>query len=151
ETWAFGIGKFLTDGVWWFYLFWFPKYLQESFGLGLLDIRIPTMVVYTASSVGSIAGGWFSSSLIQRGWTVNAARKTTMLACALAVVPVIFAPSLKSMWVVVALVSLATAAHQGWSANLFTTASDMFPRAAVASVVGIGGTAGALGGVLVQK
>src|SRR5205823_8160644 len=102
-------------------------------------------------SVGSIAGGWLSSTLIDRGWSVNAARKTAMLSCALAVVPVIFAPSIKSMWVVVGLVSLATAAHQGWSANLFTTVSDMFPRAAVGSVVGIGGTLGAIGGVLVQK
>jgi ACS family hexuronate transporter-like MFS transporter len=151
ETWAFAMGKFLTDGVWWFYLFWLPKYLQETFGLTLLQIMLPTIVVYNASSVGSIFGGWLSSSLIKRGWTINSARKTAMLVCALAVVPVIYAPFSKSMWLVVGLVSLATAAHQGWSANLFTTASDMFPRSAVGSVVGIGGTAGAIGGVLVQK
>jgi ACS family hexuronate transporter-like MFS transporter len=151
ETWAFGVGKFMTDGVWWFYLFWFPKYLQETFDLKLVQIAIPTMVVYTASSAGSIFGGWLSGALIERGWSLNASRKTAMLSCALAVVPVIAAPSIKSMWVVVALVSLATAAHQGWSANLFTLTSDMFPRAAVASVVGIGGTLGAIGGVLVQK
>lgn len=151
ETWSFAFGKFMTDGVWWFYLFWLPKYLQEAFGLTLLQIVLPTMVVYNASTVGSIFGGWLSSSLIKRGWTINSARKTAMLLCAVAVVPVISAPFCHSMWLVVALVSVATAAHQGWSANLFTTASDMFPRAAVASVVGIGGTAGALGGVLVQQ
>jgi ACS family hexuronate transporter-like MFS transporter len=151
ETWAFGVGKFMTDGVWWFHLFWFPLYLRETFGLTLMQIAIPTMVVYSASSVGSIFGGWLSGALIDRGWSVNAARKTAMLSCALAVTPVMLAPSIKSMWIVVALVSLATAAHQGWSANLFTLTSDMFPRAAVASVVGIGGTIGAIGGVLVQK
>jgi len=151
ETWAFGIGKFLTDGVWWFYLFWFPLYLQQTFHLTLTQIAVPTMIVYSASSAGSIFGGWFSGALMNRGWNINAARKTAMLSCALAVVPVILAPSVKSMWVVVALVSLATAAHQGWSANLFTIASDMFPRSAVASVVGIGGTMGAIGGVLIQQ
>jgi len=109
------------------------------------------MVVYNASSVGSIFGGWLSSARIKAGWSVNAARKTAMLTCALAVLPVIYAPYCKSMWVVVGLVSIATAAHQGWSANLFTTVSDMFPRFAVGSVVGIGGAAGGLGGVLVQK
>lgn len=151
ETWAFSVGKFMTDGIWWFYLFWFPKYLQETFSLTLDQIIIPTLVVYNFASVGSIAGGWLSSSLIKRGWTVNSARKTAMLICASAVVPVLYAPFSKSMWVVVGLVSIALAAHQGWSANLFTTVSDMFPRSAVGSVVGIGGTAGAIGGVLVQK
>ena len=151
ETWSFSIGKFLTDGVWWFYLFWLPKYLQETFSLTLEQIIIPTLVVYNGSTVGSIAGGWLSSGLIKRGWGINAARKTAMLICALAVLPVLYAPYSKSMWLTVGLVTLATAAHQGWSANLFTTASDMFPRAAVASVVGIGGTAGAIGGVLLQK
>jgi MFS transporter, ACS family, aldohexuronate transporter len=151
ETWAFAVGKFLTDGVWWFYLFWLPKYLQETFGLTLEQIIIPTLVVYNGSSVGSVAGGWLSSSLLKRGWSLNAARKTAMLVCAVAVLPVLYAPYTKSMWVTVALVTLATAAHQGWSANLFTTASDMFPRGAVGSVVGIGGTAGAIGGVLVQQ
>jgi ACS family hexuronate transporter-like MFS transporter len=109
------------------------------------------IVVYNASTVGSIAGGWLSSHLIQRGWTINAARKTTMLACAVCVLPVFYAPYSTNMWVVVAIVSLALAAHQGWSANLFTTASDMFPRAAVGSVVGIGGAAGAVGNALMQK
>jgi ACS family hexuronate transporter-like MFS transporter len=151
ETWAFGVGKFLTDGVWWFYLFWLPKYLQDTFHLSLSQIIVPMIVVYNASSLGSIAGGWLSSTLIKRNWSVNASRKIAMLCCALAVVPVIYAPFCTSMWLVVALVSIATAAHQGWSANLFTMVSDTFPRTAVASVVGIGGTAGALGGALVQK
>ena len=151
ETWAFALGKFLTDPIWWFYLFWLPKYLQETFGLTLSQIVVPTLVVYNASSVGSVAGGWLSSSLIQRGWSINLARKTAMLTCALAVVPVMYAPYAGNMWLVVGLVSLATAAHQGWSANLFTTPSDMFPRAAVGSVVGIGGAMGALGSALMQQ
>jgi ACS family hexuronate transporter-like MFS transporter len=151
ETWAFSVGKFMTDGVWWFYMFWLPKYLQETFNLTLEQIIVPTLVVYNGCTVGGIAGGWLSSALIKRGWTINAARKTAMLTCALAIVPVLIAPYSKSMWLTVALVTVATAAHQGWSANLFTTVSDMFPRSAVASVVGIGGAAGAAGGVLIQK
>ncbi|MCL4403103.1 MAG: MFS transporter [Acidobacteria bacterium] len=150
ETWAFAVGKGITDPIWWFYLFWLPKYLQETFGLSLQQIVVPTLVVYNICSIGSIAGGWLSSGLIKRGWALNHARKTAMLACALAVVPVLYAPYCKSLWLVVALVGLATAAHQGWSANLFTIASDMFPRAAVGSVVGIGGTAGAVASVLLQ-
>lgn len=150
ETWAFAFGKGLTDPVWWFYLFWFPKYLQETFGLTLQQIVLPTLVVYNICSIGSVGGGWLSSGLIKRGWNLNRARKTAMLICALAVVPVLYAPYCKSWWGVVGLVGLATAAHQGWSANLFTTVSDMFPRAAVGSVVGIGGTAGALASVGVQ-
>lgn len=151
ETWAFAMGKFLTDPVWWFYLFWLPKYLQETFGLTLTQIVVPTLVVYNASTIGSVTGGWLSSSLIKRGWAINAARKTAMLTCALAAVPVLYAPYARNLWLVVALVGLATAAHQGWSANLFTTTSDMFPRAAVGSVVGIGGAVGALGSALMQK
>jgi ACS family hexuronate transporter-like MFS transporter len=151
ETWAFGLGKFFTDPIWWFYLFWLPKYLQDTYHLSLLDIRIPMLVVYNASTVGSVAGGWLSGSLINRGWSINAARKTAMLICALCVVPVLYAPYAGSMWRVVAILSLAMAAHQGWSANLFTTASDMFPRVAVGSVVGIGAAIGAVGNALMQK
>ncbi len=151
ETWAFALGKFLTDGVWWFYLFWLPKYLQETFHLSLAQIIVPTLIAYNGASFGSIGGGWLSSSLIRRGWTINAARKTTMLICAICVLPMLYAPYCKNLWIVVGLVTLAMAAHQGWSANLFTTVSDMFPRKAVGSVVGIGGAAGGLGGALVQK
>lgn len=151
ETWAFGVGKFLTDGVWWFYLFWTPKYLQETFGLTLLQVTWPVIAIYVIADVGSVWGGWMSSSFLKRGWNVNAARKTTMLMCALMVAPIIAAPFTKSVWLAVGLVSLAAAAHQAWSANLYTLVSDTFPRFAVGSVVGIGGAAGAVGGVLVQK
>ncbi|MDP9338508.1 MAG: MFS transporter [Acidobacteriota bacterium] len=150
ETWAFALGKFLTDPVWWFYLFWLPKYLQEKFGLSLMQIIVPTLVVYNAASIGSVGGGWLSSTLIKRGLSVNYARKTAMLICALCILPVLYAPFSTNLWLVVGLISLATSAHQGWSANLFTLSSDMFPRRAVASVVGIGATAGAIGGVLMQ-
>jgi ACS family hexuronate transporter-like MFS transporter len=150
ETWAFSIGKALSDPVWWFYLFWLPKYLQEAFGLTLTQNILPLFILYNITTVGSIGGGWISSALIHRGWDLNRARKTGMLICALAVVPVLYAPFCKNLWGVVAIVGLALAAHQGWSANLFTTASDMFPRSAVGSVVGIGGTAGAAASVVLQ-
>lgn len=150
ETWAFAIGKFLTDPIWWFYLFWLPRYLQTTFGLSLDADRLPLVVVYSISTVGSIGGGWISSVLLRTGRSVNFSRKTAMLVCALCVLPVLAAPYLHHLWVVVGLVGLATAAHQGWSANLFTLPSDMFPKAAVASVIGIGGMSGAIGGVLLQ-
>jgi len=150
ETWAFALGKCLSDPIWWFFLFWFPKYLQETFSLPLKGIIVPTLVVYNICSVGSVGGGWLSSSLIQRGWTVNWSRKTAMLVCALCVVPVVYAPYCKSLWIVVGLVGLATAAHQGFSANLYTLVSDMFPRSAVGSVVGIGSAAGMGASVLLQ-
>jgi ACS family hexuronate transporter-like MFS transporter len=151
ETWAFGLGKFLTDPVWWFYLFWLPKFLQDTYHLSLSDIMWPMLVVYNASTVGSVAGGWMSGKLIGLGWSINAARKTTMLVCALCVLPVLYVPYSASIWVVVAILSVATAAHQGWSATLFTTASDMFPRVATGSVVGIGSAAGALGVALMTQ
>jgi len=150
ETWAFAIGKFLTDPIWWFYLFWLPRYLQQTFGLSLSQNRLPLVIVYVVSTVGSIGGGWISSTLLRAGKTTNVSRKTAMLICALCVVPFFAAPYIHHLWVVVGLVGLATAAHQGWSANLFTLPSDMFPKAAVGSVIGIGGMAGALGGVLLQ-
>ena len=150
ETWAFAAGKALTDPVWWFYLFWLPKYLQETFGLTLTQITLPMIVVFNASSVGSVFGGWLSSTMLSRGVGVNRARKTALLVCAVCVLPMLYANYSKSLWVVVGLISLATAAHQGWSANLFTLTSDLFPRSAVGSVVGIGGTAGAVGGAILQ-
>ena len=149
QTWAFAIGKFMTDPIWWLYLYWIPDFLKRNHGIDLTTIGPPVVVIYLFADVGSIGGGWLSSRLIKRGWTVNAARKTAMLICALCVVPIVFASQVKSLWLAVALVSLAAAAHQGWSANLFTFASDMFPRRAVGSVVGIGGTAGAIGGMLI--
>jgi ACS family hexuronate transporter-like MFS transporter len=149
QTWAFAIGKFMTDPIWWVYLFWMPKFLNTNYGLKITQIGLPLVVIYVAADVGSIGGGWLSSTLIKRDWSVNKARKTAMLVCALAVVPVMFAARASNLWVAVAFVSLAAAAHQGWSANLFTMASDMFPRRAIGSVVGIGGMAGAVGGMLI--
>ncbi len=151
QTWAFVLGKFLTDPIWWFYLYWLPKFLDARFGVKLAAVALPLIVIYLVADVGSVGGGWLSSTLIKRGWSVNAGRKTTMLIAALLIVPTMFAPAAGSLWVAVAIVSVAAAAHQWWSANLFTTASDMFPRRAVASVVGLGGFAGAMGGVLFQR
>ena len=151
QTWSFAAAKFLTDPIWWMYLFWIPDFFSRNYGLSLLEIGPPIIVIYLAADVGSVLGGWLSSSLISRGWTVNRARKTAMLICALAVLPIVGAAHVRSMWVAVALVSLAVAAHQGWSANVFTLASDLFPRRAVGSVVGLGGMAGAIGGMLIAK
>jgi len=151
QTWAFAMGKFITDPVWWFYLFWLPDFLGKTYKLDLKNIGLPLIIIFLAADVGSIGGGWLSSAFIKRGWTINAGRKTAMLICALSVVPIVFAAKAANLWVAVALIGLATAAHQGWSANLFTLTSDMFPRRAVGSVVGIGGMAGAIGGMLIAK
>lgn len=151
QTWAFAIGKFLTDPIWWLYLFWVPDFLHRNHGVNLTGMILPLLVIYNSATLGSIFGGWLSSHLLRRGWTVNAARKTAMLVCALAVVPIVAASRASNLWVAVGLVSLAAAAHQGWSANIFTVASDMFPRGAVGSVVGIGGMAGAVGGMVIAK
>jgi MFS transporter, ACS family, hexuronate transporter len=148
QTWAFVLGKLLTDPIWWFYLYWLPKFLNKTYGLTLTNLGLPLIAIYTMTTVGSIGGGWLSSALLARGWTHNRARKTVMLACALAVVPIVFASSAADVWTAVALIGLAAAAHQAWSANLFTTVSDMFPKRAVASVVGIGGMAGSVGGMV---
>ncbi|WP_109483979.1 MFS transporter [Paraburkholderia sp. C35] len=151
ETWAFLIGKFLTDPVWWFYLFWLPKWLNESRGMDMQHIGLPLVVIYAITTVGSIGGGWISSSLLRKGGSVNAARKTAMLICACCVLPIAFVSQVDNLWVAVGIVGLAAAAHQGWSANLFTTASDLFPRRALGAVVGIGGMAGSVGGVLFSE
>jgi MFS transporter, ACS family, hexuronate transporter len=151
QTWAFVTGKFLLDPVWWFYLFWVPDFLQRKHGLALMSVGLPIVVIYVISDIGSVAGGWLSSALIHQGKSVNVARKTTMLVCAICVVPIVFAYNMKSLWGAVLLIGLAAAAHQGFSANLFTLTSDMFPSQAVGSVVGIGGMAGAVGGMLIAK
>jgi len=151
QTWAFAMGKFLTDPVWWFYLFWVPGFLQSKHGVALTGIGIPIMAIYLISDVGSVAGGWLSSSLIKRGWSVNAARKIAMLICAVGVLPVVFAYRVESTLSAVLLIGLAAACHQGFSANLYTLTSDMFPVRAVGSVTGIGGMAGAIGGWLMAK
>ena len=148
-TWAFAAGKFLTDPVWWIYLFWIPDFLNRQHGLDLLTIGPPLVVIFLAADAGSIAGGWLSSRLIRQGWSLNRARKTTMLIAALAVVPVAAAARTTDLWVAVALISLATAAHQGWSVNLYTLVSDVFPRPAVGSVVGFGAMMGAVSGMVI--
>ena len=148
QVWAFIAAKFLTDPIWWFYVYWLPKFLNQRYDLDLAHLGLPLVVIYTMTSIGSIGGGWLSSRLISMGWSVNRARKTVMFVCALLIVPIIFVLAV-SQWWAVALLGLATAAHQGWSANLFTTVSDMFPRRALGSIVGLGGMAGSIGGMLI--
>jgi len=150
QVWAFVVAKFLTDPIWWFFLFWLPKFLNQEYGLTLTRLGPPLIAIYLLADVGSIGGGWIAGRFIKRGWSVNKARKTAMLICALSVVPIVIASSVTNLWVAVMLIGLATAGHQGWSANVFTLTSDMFPRYAVASVVGIGGFAGAVGGMLIS-
>jgi ACS family hexuronate transporter-like MFS transporter len=149
QAWAFVAAKFITDPIWWFFLFWLPKFLHAEYGLTLMGLGLPLIVIFLLADVGSIAGGWLAGRFIKRGWSVNRARKGTMLICALAVVPIVFAAQADNLWLAVALIGMATAGHQGWSANVFTLTSDMFPRHAVASVVGIGGFAGAVGGMMI--
>ena len=151
QTWAFALGKFMTDPVWWLYLFWVPDFLNKKHHIQVTVSQMgpPLIAIYLVADFGSIGGGWLSSHWIKRGWTPNRARKFAMLTCAIAVVPIVFAAIVPNLWVAVGLISLAAAAHQGWSANLFTLTSDMFPRQAVGSVVGIGGMAGAVGGMFI--
>ncbi|MDB6008849.1 MAG: transporter [Gammaproteobacteria bacterium] len=151
ETWAFALGRFLIDPIWWMFLFWLPDFFAKRYHLNLVDFGPPLAVVYVVSDVGSIAGGWLSSRLIRYGASVNVARKLTMFLAALLVIPVMFAMYADSVWLAVAIVGLATAGHQAFSANLYTFPSDVFPKQAVGSVVGIGGTAGAVGGMLMSK
>lgn len=151
QTLAYVAAKFLTDSVWRWYLYLLPLFFNQQFHLDIKSFGPPFVLIYCLADAGSIAGGWLSSSLIHRGWTVNAGRKTAMLVCALSVAPVALVTHVSNMWTAVWLVGLAAAAHQGWSANLYTTASDMFPKQAVGSVVGIGGMAGALGAMGLLK
>ncbi|WP_078011679.1 MFS transporter [Hymenobacter sp. CRA2] len=152
QTWAFVLGKFLTDPIWWFYLFWLPDFLNKQYGLKGTDIAFPVAMVYILSSVGSVGGGWIPMNFIKNGWAPFKARKTSMLLIALCVFPIVFAQYLGqiNMWLAVLVIGIAAAAHQAWSANIFTTVSDMFPKRAVASVTGIGGMAGGLGGILLS-
>jgi ACS family hexuronate transporter-like MFS transporter len=148
QTWAIVIGRFLTDPIWWFYLYWLPKFLNERHHLTITALGPPLVVIYAVTSVGSIGGGWLSSRFIKRGWPVNRSRKLVMLICALCVVPIIYASQTADLWTAVLLIALAAASHQGWSANFFTVVSDVFPKRAVGSVVGLGGMAGAAGSLL---
>ena len=151
QTWAFAIGKFMTDPVWWFYLYWLPKFLDTRFGVKLSGVALPLIVIYLIADVGSVFGGWLGGAFIARGWSVNAGRKTTLLIPALLIVPTMFAPRAASLWTAVLIVGVAAAAHQWWSANIYTLSSDMFPRHVVGSVVGIAAFFGALGGFLFQR
>ena len=153
QTWAFALGKFMTDGIWWFYLFWLPDFLKKQYSLTNTDIAVPVAIVYTIAAFGSIFGGWVPGNLIKNNWPVFKARKTSMFIYALFVLPVMGAQYFGSfgMWYAVLIIGLAAAAHQAWSANIFTTVSDMFPKRAVASITGIGGMAGGLGGILIAK
>jgi ACS family hexuronate transporter-like MFS transporter len=152
QTWAFVVGKLLTDPVWWFYLFWLPSFLNKQYGMVKTEVALPIALVYTMTTVGSIYGGWLSGYLIGKGWEVYKARRTAMLIFALLVVPVVLAQALGqySHWYAILIIGLAASSHQAWSANIFTTVSDMFPKKAVASVTGIGGMAGAVGGILLS-
>lgn len=151
ETWAYALGKFLIDPIWWMFLFWLPDFLGKRYGLDLKTFGPPLIAIYLLSDVGSVAGGWLSSNFMKHGWSINKARKITMLICALLAMPVMFASYANNVWLAVLIIGVATAAHQGFSANLYTLPSDVFPRAAVGSVVGIGGMLGAVGGMVFSK
>lgn len=150
QTWGIVFGKFLTDPIWWFFLSWLPKFFHDKHQLNLSSMGLPLVVIYTMSTIGSIGGGWLSGFLIRSGWTVDRSRKAAFLLCAVCVVPIILAAQVSSLWTAVLLIGLAAAAHQGWSATVFTTVSDIFPRRAVGSVTGIAGMAGSIGGMLFQ-
>ncbi|MEY4134353.1 MAG: hypothetical protein RL386_703, partial [Bacteroidota bacterium] len=153
QTWAFFFGKLMTDPIWWFYLFWLPSFLNKEYGFSKTQLAFPLAVVYTMTTFGSIFGGWLSGAFIKRGWTVYRSRKTAMFVFALCAVPVVSAQALGAInpWLAIFIIGLAASGHQAWSANIYTTASDMFPKKAVASVVGIGGMAGAVGGILIAR
>jgi ACS family hexuronate transporter-like MFS transporter len=150
QTWAFALGKFLTDPIWWFYLFWLPDFLQSEYHLNLTEIAIPVAVVYLISTIGSVGGGYLPMFFINRNMPAFKARKTAMFVFAMCVLPVVFSQYAGevSMWLAVLIIGIAAAAHQAWSANIFTTVSDMFPKKATASVTGIGGMAGGVGGIV---
>ena len=149
RTWGFALAKFLTDPIWWFYLYWVPKFLSSKFDVQLAGLAAPLIMIYLLADVGSVGGGWFSSRLSTRGWTVLAARRQVMLVCAMLALSVVLVSNAPNVWYAAAILGLATAAHQGWSANLFATVSDVFPKEAVASVVGFGGMLGAVGGMMI--
>ena len=151
QTWAVAVAKFGTDPIWWLYLFWIPDFLHRRHGIDLQSMALPLVVIYLIADVGSIGGGWLSSALLKRGWTANRARKVAMLVCAVAVTPIALAANVRAEWLAVLIVGIAAAAHQGWSANVYTLASDMFPRQAVGSVIGFAGMAGAVGGMAIAK
>jgi ACS family hexuronate transporter-like MFS transporter len=151
QTWAFALGKFIIDPIWWFFLFWLPGFLKDQYGLDLLSFGPPLVAIYLLSDVGSVGGGWLSGRFMKAGMTINKARKLTMLVCALCAVPVMFAGNISHLWLAVLIIGIATAAHQGFSANLYALPGDVFPRKAVGSVIGIGGMLGGFGGMVFSK
>jgi ACS family hexuronate transporter-like MFS transporter len=151
QTWAVGLGKFFTDPFWYVYLFWIPDFLSRKFNLDLKGMALPLFVIYSGASIGSVMGGGISSTLLKMGWQLNLSRKAALLVCALAVTPIMVAARTKNGWTAVLLIALAAGAHQGWSANIYTLVSDMFPKAAVASVVGFATMAGTISGMLIAK
>lgn len=148
-TWGIALARFFTDPVWWIFLYWLPKFLQKEHGLALGKVGLPLMVIYLVADAGSIAGGWLSSFLLKKGYSLNTARKSTMLVAAIGVMPIFFASRVGDLWGAVALVSLAVASHQAWAANIFTLHSDLFPPSQVASATGLTGMIGSIGGMLV--
>ena len=151
KIWAIAIGKFMTDPIWWFFLYWLPKFLNTTYGLKLDKIGLPLIVAYLIADVGSIGGGWLSSHFLKMGWSINAARKTTLLICAIMVVPIYWASGIDDLWPAVILIGLGMAAHTGWSANMYTLATDFFPKKDMGTVVGFIGMAGAVGGMLMAS
>lgn len=148
ETWAFALGKFFIDPIWWFYLFWLPGYLGDRYDLNILAFGPPLVAIYLLSDVGSVVGGWLSGRFLKAGWSVNRARKMAMFIAACMVAPVFLAQYIDNMWLAVVVIGIATAGHQAFSANLYTLPSDLFPRNAVGSVIGIGGALGGVGGMI---
>jgi MFS transporter, ACS family, hexuronate transporter len=151
KVWAIAVGKFLTDPIWWFFLYWLPKFLHTTYGLKLDKIGLPLITAYLIADVGSIGGGWLSSKFLQMGWSINAARKTTLLLCAILVLPIYWVSGMADLWPAVLLIGLGMAAHTGWSANMYTLATDFFPKKDVGTVVGFIGMAGAVGGMLMAS
>lgn len=151
KVWAIAIGKFMTDPIWWFFLYWLPKFLNTTYGLQLDKIGVPLIVAYLIADVGSIGGGWLSSKFLQMGWSLNASRKTTLLVCALLVIPIYWVSGMAQLWPAVLLIGLGMAAHTGWSANMYTLATDLFPKKDVGTVVGFIGMSGAVGGMLMAS
>lgn len=151
KVWAIAIGKFMTDPIWWFFLYWLPKFLNTTYGLQLDKIGVPLIVAYLIADVGSIGGGWLSSKFLQMGWSLNAARKSTLLICALLVIPIYWVSGMAQLWPAVLLIGLGMAAHTGWSANMYTLATDLFPKKDVGTVVGFIGMSGAVGGMLMAS
>lgn len=150
EAWAFAVAK-LTDAVWYFYLFWGAKFLAETFGLKLKDIGLPFFIMYALADGGSILGGYLSGYFIKKGWSINKARKITLLICAIMIIPVCYVAFAENKWVAVVLIGIGAAGHQAWSANIYTLVSDIFPKKATASIVGLGGMVGAVAGIISSK